>query len=63
MLFAFAFSQALEMYALPRLSMNGIYTVFIGCYLVGLLFLKWLPPHPVDRDPDGTGPADARADA
>jgi len=52
MLFAFAFSQALEMYILPQLSMNGIYMVFIGCYVFGLLFLSWLPPRPVEKSLD-----------
>ena len=52
MLFAFAFSQALEMYILPQLSMNGIYMVFIGCYVFGLLFLSWVPPRPVDKSLD-----------
>ena len=52
MLFAFAFSQALEMYFLPQLSMNGIYLVFIGCYVLGLLFLHWIPPRPVDKTLD-----------
>jgi predicted MFS family arabinose efflux permease len=49
MLFAFAFSQALEMQVLPMLSMNGIYLAFIGCYLVGLPFLRWIPARPLDR--------------
>lgn len=49
LLFAFAFSQALEMHVLPQLSMNGIYTVFIVCYLVTLPFLSWIPPRPVPR--------------
>lgn len=52
MLFAFAFSQALELHILPQLSMNGIYTVFIGCYLVTLPFLGWIPPHPVEKGLD-----------
>jgi predicted MFS family arabinose efflux permease len=52
MLFAFAFSQALELHILPQLSMNGIYAVFIGCYLFGLLFLHWVPPYPVDKSLD-----------
>ena len=52
MLFAFAFSQALEMYTLPKLSMDGIYLVFISCYLLGLLFLRWIPSHPVDKSLD-----------
>ncbi|MEX0709078.1 MAG: MFS transporter [Woeseia sp.] len=49
MLFAFAFSQALEMHILPQLSMNGIYLVFIGCYCFGLLFLHWIPPRPAKK--------------
>jgi predicted MFS family arabinose efflux permease len=49
MLFAFAFSQALEMQVLPMLSMNGIYLTFIGCYLLGLPFLHWVPARPVDK--------------
>jgi predicted MFS family arabinose efflux permease len=48
MLFAFAFSQALEMQVLPMLSMNGIYFAFIGCYLVSLPFLHWIPAHPAN---------------
>jgi len=52
MLFAFAFSQALELYVLPKLSMNGIYMAFIGSYLFGLLFLHWLPPRPLDKNLD-----------
>ena len=36
MLFAFAFSQALEMHFLPLLSMAGVYTVFIVCFLATL---------------------------
>jgi len=49
MLFAFAFSQALEMQVLPMLSMNGIYLAFIACYLIGLPFLHWVPAWPPDR--------------
>ena len=47
MLFAFAFSQALEMQVLPMLSMNGIYLAFILCYLAGLPFLHWIPARPL----------------
>ncbi|MGB1342551.1 MAG: MFS transporter [Pseudomonadales bacterium] len=43
MLFAFAFSQALEMQVLPLLSMNGIYLTFVICFLVTLPFLGWMP--------------------
>lgn len=49
LLFAFAFSQALEMHVLPQLSMNGIYAVFIGAYLLTLPFLRWIPPRPVPK--------------
>jgi predicted MFS family arabinose efflux permease len=49
MLFAFAFSQALEMQVLPMLSMNGIYLAFIACYIIGLPFLHWVPAWPPNR--------------
>jgi len=52
MLFAFAFSQAGEMQVLPLLSMNGIYWVFIICFLVSLPFIQWMPtaaPTPQDN--------------
>ncbi len=45
MLFAFAFSQALEMHFLPLLSMAGIYTTFIVCFLVTIPFIGWIPAH------------------
>jgi MFS family permease len=45
MLFAFAFSQALELHFLPLMSMSGIYTVFIFCFLLTLPFIKWIPAH------------------
>jgi len=49
MLFSFAFSQALEMRVLPQLSMNGIYWVFIGCFLATIPFLKWIKSYPKTR--------------
>jgi len=52
LLFAFAFTQALELHVLPQLSMNGIYAAFIGAYVVGLLMLGWLPPRPVEKGLD-----------
>jgi predicted MFS family arabinose efflux permease len=52
LLFAFAFSQAGELYVLPKLSMTGIYLVFIGGYVVSLFFLHWVAPHPVDKGLD-----------
>lgn len=69
MLFAFAFSQALEMHVLPQLTMNGIYLAFIGAYALSLPFLGWLPPRPVTRqvagvyvpDTESAAQPDARA--
>ncbi len=52
MLFAFAFSQALEMQILPQLSMNGIYLVFIGCFVFSLFFVSWVPPRAVEKGLD-----------
>lgn len=52
MLFAFAFSQALELHILPQLSMNGIYWVFIGCYLIVVPFIHWIPAHPIEKGLD-----------
>ncbi|MDC0172290.1 MFS transporter [Gammaproteobacteria bacterium] len=45
MLFAFAFSQALEMHFLPMLSMAGIYSTFIICFLLTIPFIGWIPAH------------------
>ena len=47
MLFAFAFSQAAEMKVLPMLSMNGIYLLFIGCFLLCLPLLHYIPTSPL----------------
>ena len=52
MLFSFAFSQALEMQVLPQLSMNGIYTAFIVCFLATLPFLRWLQSYPLSKNND-----------
>lgn len=52
MLFAFAFSQALELQVLPHLSMNGIYAGFIAAYALGLAGLNWMPAHAADRQLD-----------
>ena len=54
MLFSFAFSQALEMRILPQLSMNGIYWVFIVCFLLTLPFLGWIKSYPKPRSIDAT---------
>ena len=52
LLFTFAFSQAGELYVLPKLTMDGIYIVFMASYLVSLPFLKWVPPRPLDKTLD-----------
>ena len=51
-LFAFAGSQGLELKFLPYLSMNGIYLVLASTFVVGLLFISWLPRHPVEKSLD-----------
>ncbi len=43
MLFAFAFSQALELHFLPLLSMPHIYLVFILLFTSTLPFIRWIP--------------------
>ncbi len=48
-LFAFAFSQGAELKFLPYLSIEGMYIAFAITYIVGLLFISWLPRHPVDK--------------
>jgi predicted MFS family arabinose efflux permease len=46
LLFSFAFVQAGEMYLLPRLSMEQIYTLFALSYLPALLCLRAVPAQP-----------------
>lgn len=48
-LFAFAGSQGAELKLLPYLSIEGIYITLIVTYVVGLLFISWLPRRPVDK--------------
>jgi len=48
LLFGFAFSTALELHILPKLTMNEIYLFFIGLTTVCALFLHWLPARPLD---------------
>ena len=55
MLFAFAFSQAAELKVLPMLSMSGVYTVFLMCFLICLPLLYWIPTAPL--------PGERRSDA
>jgi predicted MFS family arabinose efflux permease len=49
LLFSFAFSQGGALYLLPKLSMNAIYLFFIATYILGLLAIRWLPPHPLEK--------------
>lgn len=51
-LFAFAGSQGAELKLLPYLSIEGVYIALIATYVVGLLFISWLPRHPVDKGLD-----------
>lgn len=48
-LFAFAGSQGLELKLLPLLSIEQIYVTLIATYVIGLVFISWLPRHPVDK--------------
>jgi len=48
-LFAFAGSQGAELKFLPYLSMDGIYLVLAATFVVGLLFISWLPRRPVEK--------------
>lgn len=43
MLFAFAFSSALEFHLLPQLSMTAIYSIFICSFILGLPLISWIP--------------------
>jgi len=51
-LFAFAFSQGAELKFLPYLSIEGMYVTFAATFVVGLLFISWLPRRPVDKTLD-----------
>ena len=51
-LVAFAVSQGAELKFLPYLSMNGIYWVLVGTFVVGLLFISWLPRRPAEKSLD-----------
>jgi predicted MFS family arabinose efflux permease len=51
-LFAFAGSQGAELKLLPYLSIEGVYIALIATYVVGLLFISWLPRRPVDKSLD-----------
>ncbi len=51
-LFAFAFSQAAELKFLPYLSIEGMYVAFAATFIVGLLFISWVPRRPADTPLD-----------
>jgi len=51
-LFAFAFSQAGELRFLPYLTIEGMYIAFAATFVVGLLFISWLPRRPADAPLD-----------
>ncbi len=51
-LFAFAGSQGAELKLLPYLSIEGVYIALIATYVVGLLFISWLPRRPVEKSLD-----------
>ncbi|HIK68880.1 MAG TPA: MFS transporter [Pseudomonadales bacterium] len=67
MLFAFAFSQALEMQVLPKLSMDGIYWVFIACFLFTIPFINWIPKRAANKastlEIDSSASSEAASDA
>ncbi len=50
LLFAFAFSTALELHTLPRLTMSEIYLFFIGLNIICILFLRWVPARPLNAE-------------
>ncbi len=50
LLFGFAFSTALELHLLPKLSMTEIYLFFIGLTTVCALFIRWIPARPLNAE-------------
>lgn len=51
-LFAFAGSQGAELKFLPYLSIEGMYIAFAFFFVIGLLFIQWLPRRPADESLD-----------
>ncbi len=51
-LFAFAGSQGAELKFLPYLSIGGLYFTFAMTFVVGLLFINWLPRRPAEATLD-----------
>ena len=50
LLFAFAFSAALELHTLPQLEISEIYLFFIALNISCLLLLPWLPSRPLNDE-------------
>jgi len=50
LLFGFAFSTALELHLLPKLSMNEIYLFFMALAAVCALFIRWVPTRPLNAE-------------
>jgi len=50
LLFGFAFSTALELHFLPKLTMNEIYLFFIGLTVICAVFLNWIPARPLSAE-------------
>jgi len=50
LLFGFAFSTALELHLLPKLSMNEIYLFFIVLAGVCALLIRWIPTRPLNAE-------------
>jgi predicted MFS family arabinose efflux permease len=50
LLLGFAFSTALELHFLPKLSMNEIYLFFIVLASMCALFVRWLPARPLSDE-------------
>ncbi len=50
LLFGFAFSTALELHFLPKLTMNEIYLFFIALSAACVLFIHWIPTRPLNEE-------------
>jgi len=50
LLLGFAFSTALELHFLPKLSMNEIYLFFAALSAVCALFIRWVPTRPLNAE-------------
>jgi predicted MFS family arabinose efflux permease len=50
LMLGFAFSTALELHILPKMSMNEIYLFFVGLTTVCALFIRWIPARPLNAE-------------